>query len=68
MIYTHYDIKNKGDKELLRRCKNLRASIYKDTKNEFMKCGLSRSKKMMLLMLYHLPVMYPIFKRAFELD
>lgn len=67
MVYTHYDTKRKGDKDLYRRCKSLRSSIYQETKNDFLKCGLSQSKKMLLMLLYHVPAIYPVFKSVFEL-
>lgn len=67
MVYTHYDTKRKGDKDLHRRCKSLRSSIYQETKNDFLKCGLSQSKKMLLMLLYHVPAIYPVFKSVFEL-
>lgn len=67
MVYTYYDVQRKGDKNLIQSCKSIRSSIYKETKSEFLKCGLSRSKKMMLMLLYHMPVAYPLFRSAFEL-
>ncbi len=67
MVYTHYDTKRKGDKDLFRRCKQLRSSIYKETKDDFMRCGLSQSKKMLLMLLYNVPAVYPIFKKVFEM-
>ena len=67
MVYTLYDIKRKGDKKRYKRYKDIRFSIYQETKMEFMKCGLSRFKKAMLLLLFNCPRLTPIFRIVFEM-
>ena len=67
MVYTYYDIGLKGDREKLKEYQKIRSNVYHKTRKDFLNAQLGWPKKVILLLLYHFPCVYPIFKKVFDM-
>lgn len=67
MVYSYYDIGLKGDREKLKEYQKIRSNVYHKTRKDFLNSQLGWPKKVILLLLYHFPCVYPIFKKVFDM-